>query len=82
MATARAASPLKDRRFTRPTVRPRRVPVEANGVTGFASYKPSPEGGLKPWSIQILELSVNRIVGHHSFLDTSLVAAFDLPDHL
>ena len=60
----------------------RLVTVEANGSIAFASYKPSPDGGHKPWSIQILETSGDRIVGHHNFLDTSLFAAFGLPDHL
>ena len=60
----------------------RLVAVEANGMAAFASYKPSPEGGLKPWSIQVIEVSGDRIVGHHNFLDTSLFAAFGLPDHL
>ncbi len=60
----------------------RLVAVEANGMAAFASYKPAPEGGLKPWSIQVLEISGDRIVGHHNFLDTSLFAAFGLPDHL
>ena len=60
----------------------RLVPVEANGMAAFASYKPSPEGGLKPWSIQVIEISGDRIVGHHNFLDTSLFAAFGLPESL
>ncbi|MDQ3897704.1 MAG: sigma-70 family RNA polymerase sigma factor [Actinomycetota bacterium] len=60
----------------------RLVPVEANGMAAFASYKPSPEGGLKPWSIQVIEISGDRIVGHHNFLDTTLFTTFGLPDHL
>ncbi|MDQ4071229.1 MAG: sigma-70 family RNA polymerase sigma factor [Actinomycetota bacterium] len=60
----------------------RLVAVEANGMAAFASYKPSPEGGHKPWSIQVLELSGNRVVGHHNFLDTRLFEVFGLPDHL
>jgi RNA polymerase sigma-70 factor (ECF subfamily) len=60
----------------------RLVAVQANGATAFASYKPAPEGGHTPWSIQILETSGDRIVGHHNFLDTSLFAAFGLPDRL
>ena len=58
------------------------VTVEANGTTAFASYKPSPDGGRQPWSIQIIEISGDRIVGHHNFLDTTLFAAFGLPDQL
>ncbi|HEX2046734.1 MAG TPA: sigma-70 family RNA polymerase sigma factor [Acidimicrobiales bacterium] len=60
----------------------RLVAVEANGMAAFASYKPAPEGGYKPWSIQVLETSGDRIVGHHNFLDTDLFAVFGLPDHL
>jgi len=60
----------------------RLVAVEANGMAAFASYKPDPAGGYAPWSIQVLELSGDRIVGHHNFLDTSLFAFFGLPAHL
>jgi RNA polymerase sigma-70 factor (ECF subfamily) len=58
------------------------VPVQANGMAAFASYKPDPAGGHAPWSIQVLEISGDRIVGHHNFLDTSLFEAFGLPSHL
>jgi RNA polymerase sigma-70 factor (ECF subfamily) len=58
------------------------VPVQANGMAAFASYKPDPAGGHAPWSIQVLEISGDRIVGHHNFLDTSLFEAFGLPPHL
>ena len=60
----------------------RLLTVEANGSTAFASYRPDPQGGHFPWSIQILEISGDRIVGHHNFLDTNLFAAFGLPAHL
>jgi RNA polymerase sigma-70 factor (ECF subfamily) len=61
----------------------RLVPVSANGSAAFASYKPDPEGGHSPWSIQVLEISGDRIVGHHSFLDTAtLFPIFGLPLHL
>ena len=60
----------------------RLLAVEANGMAAFASYKPDPQGGHAPWSIQIIEISGDRIVGHHNFLDTALFAAFGLPAHL
>jgi RNA polymerase sigma-70 factor, ECF subfamily len=60
----------------------RLVAVEANGMAAFASYKPDPAGGHAPWSIQLLEISGDRIVGHHNFLDTTLFEAFGLPAHL
>ncbi|MGA4981672.1 sigma-70 family RNA polymerase sigma factor [Streptomyces cellulosae] len=49
----------------------RLVPVEVNGLPGFAHYKPDPEnGGYTPWAIQALEISDGRITGFHCFLDT------------
>ena len=61
----------------------RLVAVQANGMAAFASYKPDPAtGGLKPWSIQLIEVSGDRIVGHHNFLDTTLFEAFGLPAEL
>jgi RNA polymerase sigma-70 factor (ECF subfamily) len=60
----------------------RLVAVEANGAAAFASYKKDPSGGHAPWSIQIIEVSGDRIVGHHNFLDTSLFEFFGLPAHL
>src|SRR5215212_2894070 len=48
----------------------RLLPIEVNGVPGFAQYKPSPNGGLEPWSIQVLELDGDRIAGITFFLDT------------
>jgi RNA polymerase sigma-70 factor (ECF subfamily) len=60
----------------------RLVATTANGCGAFGSYKIDPEGGYKPWSIQVIEISGDRIVGHHNFLDTNLFAAFGLPPHL
>ncbi len=60
----------------------RLVAVQANGMAAFASYKPDPAGGHAPWSIQLIEVSGDRIVGHHNFLDTSLFELFGLPSHL
>jgi len=60
----------------------RLLAVEANGSAAFASYRPDPQGGHAPWSIQIIEISGDRIVGHHNFLDTALFATFGLPAHL
>ncbi len=54
----------------------------ANGCAAFGSYKVDPAGGHQPWSLQVIEISGDRIVGHHNFLDTELFAAFDLPIHL
>ena len=61
----------------------RLVATAANGLPAFAAYKPDPEGGHAAWSIQVLELSDGRIVGHHNFLDTAtLFPIFGLPLHL
>jgi RNA polymerase sigma-70 factor (ECF subfamily) len=57
----------------------RLIPTEANGCAAFASYKPAPGGGHAAWSIQVIEVSGDRIVGHHNFLDTALFTVFGLP---
>ena len=36
----------------------------------------------QPFAIQVIEVSGDKIVGHHNFVDTDLFAAFGLPDHL
>ncbi|MEU6008183.1 MULTISPECIES: sigma-70 family RNA polymerase sigma factor [unclassified Streptomyces] len=49
----------------------RLLPVRANGLPGFAQYKPDPEkGGFTAWAVQVLETSEGRITGFHCFLDT------------
>lgn len=40
----------------------RLVPVQVNGLPGFAQYKPDPEkGGYSPWAVQVLEISDGRL---------------------
>ena len=53
----------------------------ANGSPAFGQYKPDPEnGGLSPWSVQVLELDGDRISGITFFLDTErLFPLFGLP---
>ncbi|GHE13056.1 sigma-70 family RNA polymerase sigma factor [Streptomyces alanosinicus] len=62
----------------------RLLPVQVNGLPGFAHYKPDEErGGFSPWAVQVLELSGGRITGFHCFLDTKRwFPLFDLPLHL
>ncbi|MFP5318690.1 MAG: sigma-70 family RNA polymerase sigma factor [Acidimicrobiia bacterium] len=60
----------------------RLVATTANGCAAFGSYRPDPAGGHHPWALQVIEVSGDRIVGHHNFLDTNLFAAFGLPAHL
>jgi RNA polymerase sigma-70 factor (ECF subfamily) len=54
----------------------------ANGSAAFGTYRIDPDGGFSPWSVQVVEVSGDRIVGHHNFLDTSLFEIFGLPTHL
>jgi RNA polymerase sigma-70 factor (ECF subfamily) len=61
----------------------RLVPISVNGAPGYAQYKPSPDGGLEPWSIQVLELDRDRIAGITFFLDTErFFPLFGLPPRL
>src|SRR5207248_11743823 len=59
----------------------RLVATAANGSYAFGSYKPDPAGGHTPWAVQVIEVSGDRMVGHHNFLDTNLLEAFGLPAH-
>jgi RNA polymerase sigma-70 factor (ECF subfamily) len=54
----------------------------ANGSPAFGSYKPAPDGTRRPWAIQVIEISGDRIVGHHNFLGPELFPVFGFPDHL
>jgi RNA polymerase sigma-70 factor (ECF subfamily) len=59
------------------------IPVgSANGSAAFGTYRIDPAGGFSPWSVQVIEVSGDRIVGHHNFLDTNLFEVFGLPTHL
>ncbi|HEU4673268.1 MAG TPA: sigma-70 family RNA polymerase sigma factor [Candidatus Limnocylindrales bacterium] len=59
----------------------RLVPVVANGSPAFGQYKPAPDGTLRPWSLQVLEVEGDRIAGITFFLDTErLFPLFGLPD--
>lgn len=54
----------------------------ANGSPAFGQYRPDPQGGHRPWALQVLDSSGDRISGFHAFLDTNLFPAFGLPGHL
>ena len=59
------------------------IPTMANGTAAFGQYKPDPEGGLAPWSLQVVELDGDRIAGITFFLDTArYFPLFGLPPHL
>ncbi len=61
----------------------RLIPVAVNGSHGFAQYKPDPAGGYAPWSLQVIEVSGDKITRMTMFLDTqALFPVFGLPDHL
>jgi RNA polymerase sigma-70 factor, ECF subfamily len=61
----------------------RLIPTTANGSPAFGQYKPAPDGGREPWSLQVLEISGGRITGITFFLDTaSLFPLFGLPARL
>jgi RNA polymerase sigma-70 factor (ECF subfamily) len=58
----------------------RLVPLSANGSPAFGQYKPAPGGGHEAWSLQVLELSGDRISGITFFLDTArFFPMFGLP---
>jgi RNA polymerase sigma-70 factor (ECF subfamily) len=61
----------------------RLVPTTANGAPAFGQYKPSPDGGYEPWSLQVLEMSGGQITGICFFLDTEhFFPLFGLPPRL
>jgi RNA polymerase sigma-70 factor (ECF subfamily) len=62
----------------------RLVPTAANGSPAFGQYKPSTTPGIRePWSLQVLEVSGDRISGITFFLDTArLFPLFGLPPRL
>ena len=61
----------------------RLIPIQANGSRGFGQYKPSADGGLEPWSLQVVETSGGRISGISFFLDTpNYFPLFGLPPRL
>jgi RNA polymerase sigma-70 factor (ECF subfamily) len=61
----------------------RLVPTLANGRPAFGQYKPAPGGGYEPWSLQVLEMSGDRISGITFFLDTAkFFPLFGLPPRL
>ncbi len=61
----------------------RLVPTMANGLPAFGQYKPAADGGLEPWSLQVVEVSGGRITGITFFLDTArFFPLFGLPARL
>jgi RNA polymerase sigma-70 factor (ECF subfamily) len=61
----------------------RLIPIQASGAPGFAQYKPDPDGGWLPWSLQVLQIEGDRIAGITFFLDTErFFPLFGLPPRL
>jgi RNA polymerase sigma-70 factor, ECF subfamily len=60
----------------------RLLATAANGAPAFGQYRQDGDGGHLPWALQVLEISGDRIVGVHNFLDTSLFTTFGLPARL
>jgi RNA polymerase sigma-70 factor (ECF subfamily) len=60
----------------------RMLATAANGSAAFGQYRVDPEGGYTPWALQVIEVSGDRIVGYHNFIDPKLFPAFGLPTHL
>ena len=62
----------------------RLIPTSGNGSPAFGQYKPGEiEGVLEPWSLQVLEISGDRIEGITFFLDTARwFPVFGLPPRL
>ncbi len=60
----------------------RLVATAANGCAAFGSYRAGPAGAHAPFAVQVIEVSGDRITGHHNFVDAGLFAPFGLPSHL
>jgi RNA polymerase sigma-70 factor (ECF subfamily) len=60
------------------------IPVRANGVRGWAQYKPDPEhGGFVPWALQVHEVVDGKISRMTFFLDAELLfPLFGLQDRI
>jgi RNA polymerase sigma-70 factor (ECF subfamily) len=61
----------------------RLIPTVANGLPAFGQYRPSPDGGHDPWSLQVLEITNGKVSGLNFFLETErLFPIFGLPARL
>ncbi len=59
------------------------IPTSANGLPAWGQYKPAPQGGWDPWSLQVLETRDGKISGITFFLDTARwFPLFGLPPRL
>ena len=61
----------------------RLIRTSANGAPAWGQYKPAPDGGWEPWSLQVLESRAGKISGLTFFLDTARwFPLFGLPNRL
>jgi RNA polymerase sigma-70 factor, ECF subfamily len=60
----------------------RLLPTAANGCGAFGSYKVAGPGVWKPFALQVVETSGDRISAIHNFLLPELFPAFGLPTEL
>jgi RNA polymerase sigma-70 factor (ECF subfamily) len=61
----------------------RLVATMANGSPAFGQYKPAPGGGWEAWSLQVVEITGDRISGITFFLDTArFFPLFGLPPRI
>jgi RNA polymerase sigma-70 factor (ECF subfamily) len=61
----------------------RLIATTANGAPAYGQYKPAPDGGLEPWSLQVVDVADGEIHGIVFFLDTErLFPLFGLPPRL
>jgi len=58
------------------------LPLEANGVPGFAAYARDPAGVGHPMAIQLVDVAGDRIAAITAFLAPGLFASFGLPAHV
>jgi RNA polymerase sigma-70 factor, ECF subfamily len=56
--------------------------AEACGSPALAQYRPSPEGGWRPWALIVLDLSGGAVAAWTAFLDTAIFPRFGLPPAL
>jgi RNA polymerase sigma-70 factor (ECF subfamily) len=61
----------------------RLVATMANGMPAFGQYKPAPDGGWEPWSLQVVEIADDQISGITFSLDTArFFPLFGLPPRI
>jgi RNA polymerase sigma-70 factor (ECF subfamily) len=56
--------------------------TSANGCPAFGQYRVDPQGGHRPWGLQVLEISDGRVTTISNFLVPELFPLFGLPAHL